>query len=67
MIVADEGRFALIYAQGSLANQVGKSVELSLSRVRTLKLTLPAAQQLALRYRTIDRTRELAPSRLLRR
>jgi len=57
VIVAEADRFALIRAQGTLAAQVGKTVELSLGRARTLKPTLPAASQLTLRYRTLELAR----------
>jgi hypothetical protein len=57
VIVAEADRFVLIRAQGTLAAQVGKTVELSLGRARTLKPTLPAASQLTLRYRTLELAR----------
>jgi type IV secretory pathway VirD2 relaxase len=63
VVVAEADRFVLIRAQGTLATQVGKTVELSLGPARALKPTLPAASQLTLRYRTL----ELARSRTLGR
>jgi hypothetical protein len=54
VIVAEAERFVLIRAQGALAAQVGKTVELSVRSARTLKPTLPAAQQLTLRYRVLE-------------
>jgi type IV secretory pathway VirD2 relaxase len=57
VIVAEHERFVLIRAQGTLAAQVGKTVELSLGRSRALKPTLPAAGQLTLRYRTLELAR----------
>jgi type IV secretory pathway VirD2 relaxase len=57
LIVAEAGRFMLIRAQGTLAAQIGKTVELSLGPARTLKPTLPVASQLTLRYRTLELAR----------
>jgi hypothetical protein len=57
VIVAGADRFLLVRAQETLAAQVGKTVELSLGRARSLKPTLPAASQLTLRYRTLELAR----------
>jgi hypothetical protein len=57
VIVAAEGEFALVRAQGALAQQIGKTVELSVGPARSITPTLPAPMRLALRFRTLELTR----------
>jgi hypothetical protein len=57
VIVAAEGEFALVSAQGALAQQIGKTVELSIGPARSITPTLPAPMRLALRFRTLELTR----------
>jgi len=56
IVAADEG-FALLPAQGTLAQQIGKTVELSVGPARSIKASLPAPMRLALRFRTLELTR----------
>ena len=57
VIVAAEGGFALVSAQGALAQQIGKTVELSIGPSRSITPTLTAPMRLALRFRTLELTR----------
>jgi len=57
VIVAAEERFSLLPAQGTLAQQIGKTVELSVGPARSIKPSLPAPMRLALRFRTLELTR----------
>ena len=57
VIVAAEGEFALVSAQGRLAQQIGKTVELSIGPARSTTPSLPAPMRLALRFRTLELTR----------
>ena len=56
-IVAADGRFALVVAQGTLAQQIGKTVEISVGRAPMQKIALPTPMQYSLRIRMLELTR----------
>ena len=57
VVIVNADRFALVPAQGSLANQVGKTVEIAIRPARTMNALQPAGLQLAVQFRALHMTR----------
>lgn len=57
VVIVNADRFALVPAQGSLANQVGKTVEIAIGPARTMNALQPAGLQLAVQFRALHMTR----------
>lgn len=57
VVVVKADRFALVPAQGSLAQQVGKSVEIAVGPARAVSPLQPAGLQLAVQFRALHMTR----------
>lgn len=57
VVVVKADRFALVPAQGSLASQVGKTVEVAIGPARTVNALQPAGLQLAVQFRALQMTR----------
>jgi type IV secretory pathway VirD2 relaxase len=57
VVVVKADRFALVPAQGSLAQQVGKTVEIAIGPARTVNALQPAGLQLAVQFRALQMTR----------
>jgi len=57
VVVVKADRFALVPAQGSLASQMGKTVEVAIGAARTVNALQPAGLQLAVQFRALHMTR----------
>ena len=57
VVVAEEGRYALVPAHGALTQQIGKTVEITVGAAPRLNALQPAAMQLAVRFRAMNFTR----------
>jgi len=57
VVVVKADRFALVPAQGSLAQQLGKTVEVAIGPARAVNALQPAGLQLAVQFRALHMTR----------
>ena len=57
VVVVKADRFALVPAQGSLAKQLGKTVEVAMGPARAVNALQPAGLQLAVQFRALHMTR----------
>jgi hypothetical protein len=58
-LIAEAGQYALVPSSGRLADQLGRPVQVSVGRARSLTIGLPTALQQNIRFQDLELTRSL--------